>query len=462
MAKTIPQLTDATTVNAADELIVQQGGITKRATLAELQAAATTQSATGWHFAQNGARINRLNDRLFVGAATTNDGAFPNSSKDWLSTYTTTLFKYLTVGQVATGQTTSGSPVVTFSAGGITPVAGKPFFANQAIPLGTTILSVDSATQVTLSQNAIATTTDNTFYSESTSVVQGLGVSATLSSMIQNGSACAGIFAAQTSGFTNAGTNGIGLASYAVNNGASASFPIYAGYFEAHRLSGTYGAIGVEINVLSTNFAETQSTSYRQSGTVALQLGCGCGLTTDHPNGSQKNCGAAIQVVANPLPFKSGLVFLGNAIEGTDGSTGSTGTAIAISMGRRQHLAWYEPVSNTRAASITSTQNQSGKRVTQVFENDGVSWLGNNNGVIAQILHQANGVNYFSLHNGAAGSAARILAAGEDANIDARIDPKGTGVIRYGTHAAVTTETLSGFITIKDAAGNTRKLAVVS
>jgi hypothetical protein len=36
MAKTIPQLTDATTVNAEDELIVQQGGITKRATAAEL------------------------------------------------------------------------------------------------------------------------------------------------------------------------------------------------------------------------------------------------------------------------------------------------------------------------------------------------------------------------------------------------------------------------------------------
>jgi hypothetical protein len=36
MPKTIPQLTDATTVNAADELIIQQGGITKRATGAEL------------------------------------------------------------------------------------------------------------------------------------------------------------------------------------------------------------------------------------------------------------------------------------------------------------------------------------------------------------------------------------------------------------------------------------------
>jgi hypothetical protein len=49
MAKTIPQLTDATTVNAADELIIQQGGITKRATASELAAGLTplVNSANG-------------------------------------------------------------------------------------------------------------------------------------------------------------------------------------------------------------------------------------------------------------------------------------------------------------------------------------------------------------------------------------------------------------------------------
>jgi len=36
------------------------------------------------------------------------------------------------------------------------------------------------------------------------------------------------------------------------------------------------------------------------------------------------------------------------------------------------------------------------------------------------------------------------------------------GNLKFGTHAAVTTETLSGYITVKDAAGNTRKLGVVS
>ena len=46
MAKTIAQLTDATTVNAADELIISQGGITKRATGAELAAGLNTINGT--------------------------------------------------------------------------------------------------------------------------------------------------------------------------------------------------------------------------------------------------------------------------------------------------------------------------------------------------------------------------------------------------------------------------------
>lgn len=46
--------------------------------------AAINQLRTGQHFAQNGARIHRLNDRLFIGAATQNDGAFPNVGRCWM------------------------------------------------------------------------------------------------------------------------------------------------------------------------------------------------------------------------------------------------------------------------------------------------------------------------------------------------------------------------------------------
>jgi len=49
-----------------------------------------------------------------------------------------------------------------------------------------------------------------------------------------------------------------------------------------------------------------------------------------------------------------------------------------------------------------------------------------------------------------------------DANIDVQLTPKGTGRVRFGTHAAVTTETLTGYIIIKDSGGTERKVAVVS
>lgn len=47
---------------------------------------AVNQLGTGQHFGQNGAAIHRFNDRLFLSAATANDGLFPNVAKDWSST----------------------------------------------------------------------------------------------------------------------------------------------------------------------------------------------------------------------------------------------------------------------------------------------------------------------------------------------------------------------------------------
>jgi hypothetical protein len=48
---------------------------------------AVNQASTGQHFTQNGARIHRLNDRVFINAATQNDGAFPNVERSWMEDY---------------------------------------------------------------------------------------------------------------------------------------------------------------------------------------------------------------------------------------------------------------------------------------------------------------------------------------------------------------------------------------
>lgn len=51
---------------------------------------------------------------------------------------------------------------------------------------------------------------------------------------------------------------------------------------------------------------------------------------------------------------------------------------------------------------------------------------------------------------------------GYTSNNDLFLKPAGSGVVKYGTYASITTEVLDGYITIKDAAGNTRKLATVA
>lgn len=78
------------------------------------------------------------------------------------------------------------------------------------------------------------------------------------------------------------------------------------------------------------------------------------------------------------------------------------------------------------------------------------------------ISNTASAVNYLQVTGGATGSPATMFVAGSDTNIDLALSPKGTGNVRFGTHTASSDVAISGYITIKDSAGNTRKLAVIS
>jgi hypothetical protein len=75
MPKTIPQLTDATTVNAADELIISQGGITKRATAAELMTFEATGTTAPRLLADRFADTVSVQDFGAVGDGVTDDTA---------------------------------------------------------------------------------------------------------------------------------------------------------------------------------------------------------------------------------------------------------------------------------------------------------------------------------------------------------------------------------------------------
>jgi hypothetical protein len=78
------------------------------------------------------------------------------------------------------------------------------------------------------------------------------------------------------------------------------------------------------------------------------------------------------------------------------------------------------------------------------------------------VTDTTSAVNFAQITGSATGNAVTASAAGSDSNIDFAITPKGTGNVRFGTHSAIAAETVTGYITIKDSAGNTRKLAVLS
>ena len=73
-----------------------------------------------------------------------------------------------------------------------------------------------------------------------------------------------------------------------------------------------------------------------------------------------------------------------------------------------------------------------------------------------------SGVNYLETVNAVTTAGPRLSAQGTATDIPIRITPKGTGVMMFGTHTAKGAEAFSGYITIKDSGGTSRKVMVCS
>jgi len=71
-------------------------------------------------------------------------------------------------------------------------------------------------------------------------------------------------------------------------------------------------------------------------------------------------------------------------------------------------------------------------------------------------------VNFFQMYGSGSGSGPVFASIGSDTNIDLTLTPKGTGNVRFGTLTATADTAISGYITIKDSGGTTRKLAVIT
>lgn len=278
-------------------------------------------------------------------------------------------------------------------------------------------------------------------------------------------------------------------------------------------------AVGMELavkNRKSEVTADAYTTSDSGNGTFGLTINTG-----DNAYGGDAlyNGTAAITLAGgnsgNTTRWNLGIMFQAASLT-VDGNGRST----AMAFGQKAGMKWYVSAGNV-GSEIRGDNNTTGADTSLVFEANSVQLYGTNGKRVFQASHQSNGVNYIQMQNGITANSPRFQAAGDDTDIgflfvtkgsapyrffnggttqeefrlggvsaspvnfihiygaasggspniaaagagtdlDIKFIPKGAGVVQYGTHSAIGGETITGYITIKDAGGTVRKLAVVS
>lgn len=372
--------------NAAGTALVNTGPTTGVGGISDINVAANaaiaatkinfTQPASNQFFTQNGAVINRFNDRVFIGGATAADGAFPQVSDDWFSAFERSI-----------GYASAAAPSMLFA----------------------------------LTNNS-------------------------------NASASALTAAAQSLNLGAAGTSCIGTEAYVVNNNATLATNAWGFYGEAHRTTSAVGSIyGMELDT-RTLVASINPSPYTQGDAIGIQLGSGAGVSAS----GQHDASAAIQIVGNPMKWQAGIVFNADSITGADG-TGGANTGVAVALAAGHTIQWYG------SASVVTGNITSG--TTSAANATGINFSGagfqvrqlTDDAPLLYVFPAANAVNYVAIAAAATGGAPVISAGGSDTNIDLMLAPQGTGNVKFGTYTA-TAPSATGYITIKDSAGNVRKL----
>jgi hypothetical protein len=172
--------------------------------------------------------------------------------------------------------------------------------------------------------------------------------------------------------------------------------------------------------------------------------------------------GVAISIIASSLGTAAGSVVInGDNTGGTVELQGNSRRALITGTigASLNYLSVYANNTPTVQANHASTAN-----VALALSSKGTEEVGFYTRAQSvkqvRVVDTASAVNTLDLTGGATGGPVVLSAAGSDTDIDIRFTPKGSGVMRFGTFTATGGETYAGYITIKDAAGNSRKVAV--
>ncbi len=246
----------------------------------------------------------------------------------------------------------------------------------------------------------------------------------------------------------------IGVAGAAVQDVADGS-GVWAGYFETVRTSGASTAFGLEIAIKNKGSDATPDPYNVLAGgsTIGVWFAGGGDATLGAPTNPSSS---AISIGKNAHTWNRGIIFSSDSLT-LDGASRS----YAINMAQGHMIAWWR-AAGSLGARIWSSVSTISTDVGIEFTDNTIRFIGTGGNIVGQVEAVASAANYIRQISQAAGSSPEIRAGGSDTNLDLKLTPKGTGNVQFGTLTASGDAAVSGYITIKDAGGTLRKLAVIT
>lgn len=247
----------------------------------------------------------------------------------------------------------------------------------------------------------------------------------------------------------------IGLSGFVINDRSSAT--AWGAYIDGQHESGATTTWGIEIALKNKGSdVSTGPTASGPTGVVGVWLPAGSDASYGGSPANPNNI--AVAVGTNSSTWNSGIVMFTNALT----NVGSVGAPVyeGIQWGKGTRIKWVQD-DGSRGATIRSDVNIAGRDVGLLFLNNLIVFE-SASGSLIEAAHTVSGVNYFRFDDAVTGSAPTFSVKGADTDIDLKLSGKGAGLLSFGTHGTIGAETVTGYITIKDSGGTTRKLAVVS
>ena len=234
-----------------------------------------------------------------------------------------------------------------------------------------------------------------------------------------------------------------------------------------------YATVGspVIFRSLAGNGSAAQSMSFHSSSGESLRVATSTtgGTSTNFVTISGGSTGNGPRVISDG---SDGNIFLGFVTKGTGAFQFITNNASEqLRVSHTASAVNYVQVTGSATANIpiistTGSDASVGMELRLKGTPTGPGFrVTNNNGsnvCFAVTTSGATPANYMRADPASASASPAMSAQGSDTNIDLALTPKGTGVVQFGTHTANADVAISGFITIRDAGGTLRKLAVIT